>query len=307
MTPYTQLVEKIAKSAGLTDEEIYRRVEAKRAKLSGLISQEGAAQIVAAELGINFDKDRVKIGELAGVKRANVVGKIIQMFPIREYNKNGRQGKIGSFVMADETGNVRVVLWDTHHISLLEGGGIKQGDVAEISSGMMRNMELHLTGLSDFKLSSEKIESVRVERVFYEKIVADLKAGDRVKTRAVIVQVFEPRFFETCSVCNTRLTVGADGNICPAHGKVLPNKRALISLVLDDGTESIRVVLFNEQMEKLIGSPENFALKRDEILGKEAFFSGNVRQNKLFGNLEMFIEDIEEIEVEELIKVLERK
>lgn len=303
---YEMLVEKIARSSGLEKEEIIRRVEAKRAKLSGLISQEGAAQIVASELGINFDKQAVKIGELFSLKKGNVVGKVVQMFPIREYNKNGKQGRIGSFLLADETGNIRVVLWDTHHIRLIEEGQIKEEDVVEIVGGSVRNMELHLTGLSDLKLSQEKIASVNLEKVFYERGIVDYRVGDRVKTRAVVVQVFEPRTFEVCSMCNARLTAGAEGPICSAHGKVLPQKRALVSVVLDDGSESIRAVLFNEQILKLIDSLENFSLKREEILGKEAFFLGNVRQNKLFGNLELFIDGIEEIQVEELIQKLEK-
>lgn len=308
MQQYMQLVERIAKSSGLEKEEILRRVEAKRAKLSGLISQEGAAQIVASELGIHFDKEKVKIGELFGLKKGNVLGKIVQMFPVRSYERNGKQGKIGSFLLADETSNVRVVLWDTNHIKLIEEGKIKEGDVVDISGAGMRNMELHLTGLSDIKLSSEILGEVNIAKVFYEKQIVDYKAGDRVKSRAVVVQVFEPRFFEVCSVCSARLTAGADGSICSLHGKVLPLKRTLLSIVLDDGTETVRAVLFQEQIEKFLGKEiENFSLKRDELLGKEAFFSGNVRQNKLFGNLELFIEEIEEIDVEELIQRLEKK
>ena len=47
---YDKIVEKISKSSGLEKEEIERRIEAKRAKLAGLISKEGAAQVIAAEL-----------------------------------------------------------------------------------------------------------------------------------------------------------------------------------------------------------------------------------------------------------------
>ena len=118
---YSQLAERIAKASGRSVDEVHRLVEAKRAKLSGLISREGAAQIVASELGINFDKEKVKIGEIVeGIKKVNVIGKIIEMNPVREYKKENRQGKIGSFLLADETGNIRVVLWDTNHISLIE-------------------------------------------------------------------------------------------------------------------------------------------------------------------------------------------
>jgi replication factor A1 len=147
---YSQLVDRIAKSSGLSVEDIERRIEAKRAKLSGLISKEGAAQVVAAELGISFDKEKMKISELlSGMKRVNVVGKIVEMFPVREYNKNGRQGKIGSFILADDTSNIRTVLWDTNHIALIEQGKVKQEDIIEITNGSIRNTELHLTGFSD--------------------------------------------------------------------------------------------------------------------------------------------------------------
>ena len=52
---YDKIIEKISKSSGLEKEEIERRIAAKRAKLAGLISKEGAAQVIAAELGISFD------------------------------------------------------------------------------------------------------------------------------------------------------------------------------------------------------------------------------------------------------------
>ena len=100
MDNYIQLVERISRSSGLQKEEIDRRVEAKRAKLSGLVSKEGAAQIVAAELGINFDNERMKISELVqGMKRANILGKVLKVNPVREFNKNGREGKVASLLV----------------------------------------------------------------------------------------------------------------------------------------------------------------------------------------------------------------
>ena len=92
MDNYQQLITRISESAKLSIEEIERKIAAKRAKLSDLVSKEGAAQIVAAELGINFDQERMKISELVhGMRRANVIGKIIEVYPIREYNKNGKE------------------------------------------------------------------------------------------------------------------------------------------------------------------------------------------------------------------------
>ena len=86
MQNYDLLIERIAKAANLEKSEIEERVEAKKAKLSGLISREGAAQIIAAELGINFENQDLKISEMMpGMRRVNVIGKIINLFPVREF------------------------------------------------------------------------------------------------------------------------------------------------------------------------------------------------------------------------------
>ncbi len=308
---YSHIVERIAKASGKEIDEINRLIEAKRAKLSGLISREGAAQIIASELGISFEKEKMKISELLdGLKKVNVVGKIIRMFPVRGYKKNDREGKIGSFIVADETGNVRCVLWDMNHISLIEKEEIKENDIVEITNANVRNMEIHLTGFSDIKLSQEKIENIKTEKIFYERSVSELKIGESVKIRAVIVQVFEPRFFEVCPECNGKVIKSVDGSICEKHGKILPLKRSLISLVLDDGNGNIRAVVFHENIEKLglnINEiEEKFINKREDLLGKEVYFIGDVRQNRLFNNLEFFISDIEGVDIEKLIEELEK-
>ncbi|MEI7719540.1 MAG: DUF2240 family protein, partial [archaeon] len=105
---YDLLVDRISSSAGISKDEVNKRVEARRAKLSGLISKEGAAQIIAAELGVKFDNIQLKISELmAGMRKVNVVGKVITIFPVRSFDKNGRSGKVANFIIADETGNVK--------------------------------------------------------------------------------------------------------------------------------------------------------------------------------------------------------
>ena len=121
MWNYNKILEKISLASGIDRDEIERRVEAKRAKLSGLISKEGASQVIAAELGISFDNEKLKLDELLpGMRKVNVVGKIVTLFPVREFNKNGREGKVTNMIIADETSNIKVVLWDTNHIELIE-------------------------------------------------------------------------------------------------------------------------------------------------------------------------------------------
>jgi len=310
MDNYEQLVSRISNSAKLEVEEIKRKVEAKRAKLSGLVSKEGAAQIVAAELGINLDRERLKLSELVhGMKRASVLGKIIELFPIREFNKNGRQGKVANLLLADESSNVRVVLWDTNHIALIEQGKLKKGDVVEISNGSVRNREIHLSSFSEIKHSKEKIGDVIEERVYGRKKLIDARQGDVLKIRAFIVQSFEPRYFEVCPQCGKKVVEGK----CVGHGDIEPKKRALLNIFLDDGSEVMRCVLFGEQINKLglsddeIFSLEKFAGKKNDLLGEEKIFSGNVRSNALYNTTELIIENVEDVKADELLKELEAK
>jgi len=310
MDKYQKLLEKVSSLLGVEKEEIERKVEAKRAKLSYLVSKEGAIQIIAAENGINFENEKLKISELTqGMKRVNVIGKITQIGPIREFDKNNRKGKVANLIIADETSNIRVVLWDTHHIELIEKQKIKQGDVVEIRGANLRNNEIHLSSLSELKLSKEKLEKVIEERVFSQKKLSQVQPGQTIQTRAFIVQTFEPRYFEVCPECKKKVTEGK----CKTHGQVTPEKRALLSIVLDDGTETIRSVLFGEQINELgitneqIFSLEEFNKIKNSLLGEEKFFSGQVRQNQIYNTTDFIIQQIKPVNPEELIKQLEAK
>ncbi len=308
---YNKLIQRISKSSGLGEDEIKRKIEAKRAKLSGLISKEGAAQVVAAELGINFDNETMKISELmSGMKKANVIGKITRLFPVVEYDKNGRKGKVANFILADETGNTRGVLWDTNHIALIENEEIKEGDVVEIQNSSIRNSEVHLTSFSDIKKSQEKIENVITGRTYKEKRLNEIRQGESITIRAFIVRIFGPRFFEVCPECSKKVEKDAEGSKCKEHGKVVPEKRALLNLILDDGTGNIRSVIFSGEIENLGLTMQDlesgFEDKRDELMGKEMRFSGVIRKNKMYENLELTINNAEEIDVDKLIEKLEK-
>jgi len=307
---YEKIIERISNSSKISIEEIERKVENKRAKLSYLVSKEGAAQIVAAELGVNLDQEKIKLSEITeGWKRINVIGKILQINPVRSFVRNGKEGKVASFIIADETSNTRVVLWDTSHILLIEKGELKEGDVVEISNASSRNNELHLSSFSDIKLSKEAMNDVKIEKVNVLKKIKDFKVGENVSTRAFIVQLFDPRYFEVCPECGKK----AIDEQCLIHGAIKPNKRALVNVVLDDGSETIRGVIFGEEICKLglneeeIFSLERFVEKKKDILGEEKIFTGTIRNNTLFNTIEFNIDKIEEIRVEELIKELEQK
>tara|TARA_Y100000034_G_scaffold135543_1_gene207920 strand:- start:3351 stop:4238 length:888 start_codon:yes stop_codon:yes gene_type:complete len=292
---YSKLIERIAIGSGLTEKKIEEKIDAKRTKLSGLISKEGAAQIVAAELGVSFEGERTSISELEeGMRRANLIGKITRMNEVREFKTKDREGKVASFLLGDLTGNVRVALWDINHINLVEKGDLKEGDVVEIAGASVRKGEVHLSGFSDIKKSNEKMDKVREDAVLKDGKFEGVKDGERGRIRAVIVQSFEPRYFDS------KQKEGEKG--------------VLVNLVLDDGTETMRAVLFNENIKKLVDisdkdlfDAEKFNLKREELIGEEKYFSGFFKMNSFSNKVEMSVNNVDEVDVDELVKGLEAK
>ena len=310
---YERILEKISKTSGISRDEIERKVEAKRERLSGLISKEGAAQVVASELGISFENERLKINELLpGMRKVNTLGKVINLFPVRKFTtKKGEESKVVNFWIADETSNVKVVLWDTNHIGMIEQGKIAVGTTIEIANGSMRDNELHLGSFSQVKPSSEILGEVKTEKVFRKKHIADFKIGDNTSSRAFILQVFEPRFFHVCPECNKKVVQEGEAFSCAQHGKIIPEKRAVSTLVLDDGTDSIKAVLFHESLLKMgfsqLEDPGKFEAEKENFLGKEMVFTGNVRNNSFFNTQEFIIEDVKEAPPEEIITELEKR
>ncbi|MCX6706739.1 MAG: hypothetical protein NT001_01205, partial [Candidatus Woesearchaeota archaeon] len=106
--PYEIVREKIKDGAKISDSELDSRIKAKIDKLSGLISNEGAAHIIANELGIKLFEQasgRLKIKSiLVGMRNVEIVGRVQQVFEVREFQTETRAGKVGSFVIGDETG-----------------------------------------------------------------------------------------------------------------------------------------------------------------------------------------------------------
>ena len=142
-----------------------------------------------------------------------------------------------------------------------------------------------------------------------EKTIFDFKPRDNASVRAFIVQAFEPRFFYVCPECRKKAILEGEKYKCAEHGIIAAEKRALINLVLDDGTETIRTVLFNDVLPDLgltdLENEEVLASQKQDLLGKEMVFSGNVRINNFFNNPEFIVDKIQKIDLDNLINQLE--
>jgi len=320
---YDQIIEKIIEEKDLTKEDIESRIKTKLNQLSDLISKEGAAHIIANELNVKIMDDnlnrKLRISNLfPGISSVNITGKVVDVQGVREFKTLKREGKVASFTLGDETGTIRVVMWDNTHINEMENGNLDVGKIVKLSNIYVKDnngfKEVHMGNRASLKLDiDENIGEVKFtnNREFVKKKINELKQGDNVQINGSVVQLFNPKFYNACKECNRKTTVIDDKEICEVHKDAGSEEASVVNIYLDDGTENIRVVLFRNLAENLIkninelkDNPENFENVRNELLGNQFLFSGRVTKNEMFDRLEFVANDFEVLDPKELAKDL---
>ncbi len=324
--PLADIKAKLINSGKITPEELDLKMKEKINELSGLITEEGAAHILANELGIelfNTGTEQLKIKEIyAGMRNIAARGKVLRKYEVREFAKEDRTGKVASLMLGDETGTIRVVFWNAQ---VDEWEKLKENDVVVVENVYVRenrdNKEIHINDKSRIVLSSGDI-SVGIfpsRPPFERKSIAQLQPGEEgVEVMATIVQVFDPRFFSVCSQCGKKVMEAEGGYNCVDHGTIQPTVSYVVNATLDDGSSTIRGVFFRNQANHLIGKTEeemahyrenmaSFEHVKTDLLGEQFKVKGRVKQNEYFGRLEFNAQIVEKADPEEELRRLEKQ
>ncbi len=313
---YETIISRIIAATSLPKIEIEAKIDQKLKELQDLISKEGAAHIVANELNVKlFDSapKSLQIKDLAqGLNSINLLARVLTINEIRSYKKNNREGRIASLLSGDETGTVRVVVWDEKLIE--EFKNIKEGDIIKIVNAYSKEnngyKELHLGSKSVLLINppNETIGEVKITVMSKKKDIKDIKENEFVEIHAFVVQIFEPKSYNACPVCNKKVVEQDSKFVCAEHGNVQAKKIPIINIFVDDGTGNIRAVLFRDLAEKLIGKDNtNFEAIKKEILGKQCAFKGKVNKNQLFDRTELIVNSIEDLDPAKLAEQLEKE
>lgn len=240
-------ISKIIEETGLTKIEIQNMVEEKKKELKGLISDEGALFIIAKELGVDV-KDQnneilkeieINISDITpNMKNITILGRIKEIYRVHEFNKNdGNKGFVGSFLLHDNTGDIRITLWDDQ-INIFKDNNFNMNELVKIINGYAKKgrndePEIHVGRMGKVILSPDDADynnypKIQSELVSINHINPNMKS---ISVEGSIIQILPLREFTK-----------KDGEV----GKV----RSLN--LLDSSGESIRVTFWNENTENTI-------------------------------------------------------
>ncbi len=317
--PIKDVISKIQGETGLSETEIKQQIANKMQALDGLVSEEGAAYIVASELGVQLFKDTrsgtIKIKDIViGMQAIETVGRVMRAFnPTTFTGKDGKPKQVGSFILADETGEIRTVIWD-QRASWLTDGRIKDGVIVKIKDAYAKQnnlggKELHLGYKSSLILDPKNVIVAAIAQTgAAKKSIAELRASEVASVSGEVVQVFAPKFYPVCPQCGKKVIIDAAGATCVIHKSVTSQNAMIVNFVLDDTTETIRCVAFRDKAEKIVGGlgaaevqeilakdgPDRLQERIDEfLLGRTIEITGRVVRNENFDRTEMQINQVD--------------
>ncbi|MFH1125728.1 MAG: OB-fold nucleic acid binding domain-containing protein [Candidatus Altiarchaeota archaeon] len=297
-------------------ENIYTRlglnseVEVQAGNRSRLLPSDSKLNLPAIEKKIQAGE--VKIGEVkADMKGFTTTARVVRIYPPRDYSN----GKMSSLIIADGTGSMRAVFWNEKSEI---AGELKEGDAIRIvnaysKANLNNEPEIHVGRYGEV-LVNQSLNLPSMEELgksaSVEKNIADLENNEKnikIKGHVVDINVEKPIFYMTCSSCSKKVqNLGGDW-FCESCGSIEPTSNMILSLILEDDTGNVRVVLFKENAERLAGMDVEEATNqigesqdeaapakqiRERLLNKELCLVGRVRYNEYGDQIEFLVDSL---------------
>jgi len=324
--PYDRIKNLIVEKTGLPGDEVEQKIQDKMTEFSGLLSLEGSAHIIANELGVDISETKsepLKINEFKiGMQQIKAQVKVIQKYGVNTFDRNGKEGRVQSLFVGDETGRCRLTFWhdDTALVSEVE-----DGDVLSLNNLVVREnsgrIEIHGSKKTEITRNPKGIEITVIEssapaaptEAPYAKI-GDLTkdSTQSVTLFGVIVQAMPPYFYPVDKQTQKRVRIDEPSMFDPEKH----DWNYVCNIVLDDGTETLRIAAFRDQVLDILSisqdelmaikdAPESFSAIQHKKLGTYCKLIGRPSYNQQYERLEMIAQTVfTSIEPEEEMKRL---
>ena len=214
----------------ISKEDFMQRVQEKVESMGGLCDEPMAAMLVANELGFSdVGRDSVKIENITAESGpVNFVARVVSVFDTKEFTRNdGMIGRVGNIIVGDETGKIKVTLWD-NMADLIKAGKVKAGQTLQISGYAKQGYSGVEVNVGNNGVLAESEEEIDVAASSQK--IKDIKDGmGDLNLTGKILEISEIKTFQR-----------KDGN----SGKVG-------NLLLGDDTGTVRVTLWDDKTEFL--------------------------------------------------------
>jgi len=155
----------LSSRSDLKREEVLEIIQNKKSDAGKFLTDETAARITASELGVKISKKQVNLkiqvkDIVSGLNDVSLTGKVVSVYPPKTFKRRDwTQGKLASMVISDQSGTLRVVLWD-NKVELVETGKIQREQTITVSHAYVRQgqdgkPELHLGDKANIKILSD--------------------------------------------------------------------------------------------------------------------------------------------------------
>lgn len=295
MMNFEDMVKRISGETGVDEKEILEKIKEKQKELGSLITPEGAAHIVANELGINLFEGFSKAPELKieniipGMLNVDVVGRVLRIFPPKEFQReNNTKSKVCSLILGDGTSTIRTVFWGKS-VEMIEKGEIEEGDVLRIKRGYTKEnlngeAELHIGNRTRIIVNPKDVDKENFPSPWENrKKISELEDGmPSVDVVCKVLRIYEPREFE----------------------REDKSKGRVVNILVGDETGKARVVLWDEDVNLIDRIKEGDIIKVRKGYVKLRFDEPEINVGK-YGKV--ILNPEEKVEVKDIEKKIERK
>ena len=150
----------------ISRKEILEKLEMEKRKTGGFISDETLLRMIAAEFSVEIPQDKALTPTLSivdlipSLNDVTLIGRVVAAFPPKAF-KGNRSGKVASLLVADQSGILRVVLWNDK-TSLMQSGEINVGQIIRFSHGYTKEdrsgrVELHIGEKSEIEINPQDV------------------------------------------------------------------------------------------------------------------------------------------------------
>ncbi|MFH1240656.1 MAG: OB-fold nucleic acid binding domain-containing protein [Candidatus Diapherotrites archaeon] len=250
------IIEKIIEKTGKSMNEVEALINEKKEKFSGLLTDSGAAFMVAKELNVKVDAtsastEFTKISKLEdGIQNVDVLVKVLQVFSAREFEKSGKKGLLCNLVVADETGEIRLTLWNKE-AERIQNEQIQKGDVL-----MLKNC--YVSSYNDRKQLSLGYSGEMIINPEEQKV--DVSISENKLTK---LEELKPEMSDVDSVARIlRIYPATEFSHEGRKGKVL-------NFQISDGSAIMRATAWNDIADQVMALSENDLIKIESAYTKQ--------------------------------------